>query len=195
MEIKTNENFSCQDLLEVVVENTVFINCQFVQTLFSSAKFFNCSFIACNFSLASFGESQWERCVFKSCDFIHASMNSSIFKDCHLSLCNFDSADFDACHFGITHSELCFFTKVKVTEKTHIPATSREFVGALIKNISEKPGFQAVGAYVTQCADQCWEGLNQMGQLLLSKEEYFQVVKELNKFPNFANILSKYKKE
>jgi uncharacterized protein YjbI with pentapeptide repeats len=195
METQINENHSYKDIVEGRIENTVFINCQFVQTLFSRAKFFNCSFIACNFSLASFGESQWERCVFKSCDFIHASMKQSVFEDCHLSLCNFDSADFEACHFGITHSELCSFNKVKITKETWVPATSREFVGAIIRNISESKRIQAVGAYVNECPIQCWEGLREVGEALLSKEEYFQVVNELNKFPNFANILSKYKKE
>ena len=186
------KNYSYQNFGDTIVENTMFVNCVFVQSCFDSSQFINCSFVACNFSLSSFKQSHFERCVFKGCDFIHSFMDFSEFKDCNLSMCNFHSADFDKCKFGVKHSEHCVFTQVTTTNQTHIPATSREFVGAIIKQISDNPRIQAFGAFVTQCPDFCWETLTAIGEQFLTKEEVLTVDNELHKFPNFANLLNKY---
>jgi len=185
-------NYSYQNCGDFVYKNTVFVNCVFVQSCFDTAQFINCAFIACNFSLASFEDSIWDRCNFKSCDFPHAFMDSSTFKECNLSLCNFHSVNFQSCKFGINHSEGSIFTHAIITENTHIPATSREFVGEIIRALSDKPRMQAFGALVTQCTEFCWETLIAMAKHFLQQEELIEVYNGLNKYPNFAKLLNKY---
>ena len=192
MERQVEQIYSFQSLGEVEVENTVFVACQFIQTNFQKARFKNCMFIACNFSLASFGESQWKRCTFQASEFIHAKMDRSSFRDCHANLSNFNSVDFNRCKFGFVGTDYCDFTVSKIDKLTYIPAGSREFIGEVIRQSSDRPQIQAFSAMVRVCKEFCWETLTHMGRHFLKEEDQQIVIKALKKFSNFDKLLIKF---
>lgn len=189
MKTETNTNYSHQVLGDEIIENTIFVNCTFMQTRFGSSQFKNCLFHACNFHIASFENSSFERCLFKSCDLVHAHFDNAVLKECYLTHSNFHSAHFDNAKLGVVHSEGCIFAHMSITEKTYVPATSREFIGEIIRQISGTPRIQAFGALVTQCTEFCWETIIAMGKDFLTEKEVEQVYLALKKYPNFDNLL------
>lgn len=193
MEPIINQNFTFQVHQEqVVVENQLFVFCQFRQNEFQSAIFKNCLFIDCDFSLSNFDQSVFDRCNFKSCDFVFAHLNEAVFLNCHAIQCNFDNILFQQSAFGFLSTLYCTFKACKLTQQCSLPPDSRELIAEIIRQSGASADVLGFAGFVLMHKEFCWETFVEIGQKFLKEESLQQIIQQLKKYPSFEHILGKF---
>lgn len=175
-----------------VVEDALFVLCDFRNARFGNAKFNNCIFSDCQFNLALFEDSEFNNCTFKACELINADFEDSKFSNCYAYLSTFISANFSNSEFGFISTDMCSFSNSRFGKDCKLPASCREIVGEVISQISSDSNILAFSGLIKTYQEFCWETLIKIGRSFLSKDDAEKVINGLKRFDGFERIINKF---
>ena len=192
MEPVIAQNYSFQNHKDQVVENQMFVFCQFRQNEFQNAVFKNCLFVDCDFSLSNFDQAVFDRCNFKCSDFVFVHFNEAVFLNCHALQCNFDNALFQQSSFNFLSTPYSSFKACKITKQCNLPVDSRELIAEIIRQSGASPDILGFAGFVLMHKEFCWENFIEIGSKFLTTSSLEQVIEQLKKYPSFEHILNKF---